>query len=71
MASEQAPCSVLLSSMVLILFKVDNFNERKAVHRSKIIYPPSNKAKGSYEDYEDQVECNSGENLMLDKSLVN
>lgn len=35
--------------------EMDNFNEGGAIHRSKIVYPPKNRAKVSYED---QVECN-------------
>lgn len=40
------------------MFKIENFNEGEVVHRSKIIYPPKNRVKGSDEDREDQVECN-------------
>lgn len=53
--------------MVLILFKMENFNKGGAIRRSKIIYPQKNRAKGSYEDCEDQLKCNSGKNPRLDK----
>lgn len=47
--------------------KIENFNEGEAIHRSKIVYPPKNIAKVSYEYCEDQVECNSEKNIKLDK----
>lgn len=48
---------------------MENFNNGGGCYRSNIIYPPKNRAKGSYEDCEEQVECNSGEKLRLSKII--
>ena len=63
----QTPYSVWVSFRVLIMFKMEIFKEGGAVHRSKIIYPPKNKAKGSYGDCENQVDYVFEENIRLDK----
>lgn len=57
-------------SRVLIMFKMEDFNEGGETHISKMIYPPKNKAKGYYEDYEDHGECILKKILGLLRSLV-
>lgn len=57
--------------MVLILFKMKNFEKGGAIHRPNILYgiknPPKNRVEGNYEDFEDQVDYDTEENLKLAK----